>query len=245
MKKKLAFIPLVLFAAVAYSAFSGDLSFKHGERSNKDIERDIQSKGPEIVSLAGIQKGMVVADILGGGGYYSEIISDKVGSSGKVLLHNNKAYMPYVEKELLARLADNRLPNVERYDRETSALQLGEDKIDAMFFILGYHDIYHTAEGWSIDSKSFLTQLSDAVKKGGKLIIVDHSAKEGTNTQDSQKLHRIDENYVIRELKSYGFKLVKSSEILANAEDSRKISPFNPEIRRKTDRFVLIFEKTS
>ncbi len=71
---------------------------------------------------------MVVADVLGGGGYYSEIISDVVGEKGKVYLHNNKAYMPYVKKELSARLTDNRLANVVRHDKEADNLELSASR---------------------------------------------------------------------------------------------------------------------
>jgi len=232
-----------LLIPLAYSAVSAGLVFESGERLEKDLIREAKSKGPEIVEMVGLKEGMVVADLLGGAGYYSELISQKVGKTGRVLLHNNKAYMPYVEKELEARLANGRLANVVRHDREIHALQFGSATLDAMFFILGYHDIYHQAEGWKIDRDGLLKQMREAIKKGGKLVIVDHSAKPGTKTADSQELHRIDEQYVIEELSAIGFKLVTSSSILSNSKDDRTKTPFEPEMRRNTDRFVLIFEK--
>jgi predicted methyltransferase len=58
-----------------------------------------------------------------------------------------------------------------------------------------------------------------------------------------ESLHRIDEASVIEEVTAAGFELDASSEMLANAEDSREISPFDPSIRRQTDRFVLRFRK--
>jgi predicted methyltransferase len=242
MKKLLALCFITLCSLNIANAADGPI-FAKGERASQDLTRDKLSKGPEIVNWVGLEKGMIVADVLGGGGYYSELASKKIGATGKVYLHNNKAYMPYVEKELVARLANDRLPNVIRHDKETDNLMLGKNKFDAIFFVLGYHDMYHTAKDWSIDKDDFLSQLGTSLRKGGKLLVIDHSAVENSNTEHAQKLHRIDAQYVKQELIGKGFKFVKSSDLLANKKDDRMGSPFAPEIRRKTDRFIMLFEK--
>ena len=234
---------LLVSSLFVFSSLATELTFKANERHASDLKRDKSSKGAEVVALANIQPGMKVFDLLGGGGYYSEILSSVVGDSGQVYLHNNKAYMPWIEKELVARLTNNRLSNVKRYDKETEDLAIKPQSFDAMFYILGYHDIYHQVEGWKIDRDSFLPQISAALKTGGKLVIVDHSAKVGSGIEFSQELHRIDVEYVKEEVANLGFELVVESNILANPNDQRTISPFKPEMRRKTDRFVLIFEK--
>ncbi len=233
---------LFTVSATASSA-ENKYNFVKGQRAQQDILRDTRSKGPEIVELVGIKANMQVLDILGGSGYYSEIISEKVGKGGSVYLHNNQAYMPYVEKELIARLNDNRLKNVTRWDKETDNLSLKKQSFDAIFFVLGYHDMYHTTEGWSINKDDFLAQLTSSLKVGGKLLVVDHSAVADSGTQHSQELHRIDVDYVKKELIGKGYKLVRESSLLANENDNRLVSPFVKEMRRKTDRFVLLFEK--
>jgi len=48
---------------------------------------------------------------------------------------------------------------------------------------------------------------------------------------------------VIAELESVGFVLDGESDALANAEDDHTKSVFDPEIRGKTDRYVLRFRK--
>ncbi|WP_448213453.1 class I SAM-dependent methyltransferase [Colwellia sp. MEBiC06753] len=213
------------------------------ERSNEDIARDKTSKGQAIIEMAKITPGMKVLDLLGGSGYYSELLAASVGHSGLVYLHNNKAYMPYVEKQLVERLKDKRLPNVRRFDKELGDLDFADENFDAVFFVLGYHDIYHVTDGWKVDRDALLKQLQLAVKKGGKLVIIDHAAKAETGTKDSQDLHRIDKQYVINELTSLGFVLDTDSNLLANPDDDHTLTPFEPSIRRKTDRFVLIFTK--
>lgn len=245
---KVQSIKLILLSAlftISITANSAEkkYSFEKDQRAQQDILRDSQSKGPEIVDLVDIKENMQVLDILGGGGYYSEIISGKVGKGGSVYLHNNQAYMPYVEKELTARLNNNRLENVIRWDKEADNLSLEKQSFDAIFFVLGYHDMYHTTEGWSINKNEFLKQLGESLKVGGKLLVVDHSAVAGTGTKHSQEIHRIDADYVKSELANKGYKLIKESRILTNENDDRMSSPFSKEMRRKTDRFVLLFEK--
>jgi predicted methyltransferase len=65
----------------------------------------------------------------------------------------------------------------------------------------------------------------------------------GTGTQYSQETHRIAADYVKKEVVAKGYKLIKESDLLANPDDNRLSSPFTKEMRRKTDRFVLLFEK--
>jgi len=240
---KLVLLSALFTLSTAASSADNKYSFEKGQRAQQDILRDAQSKGPEIVDLVGIKPDMQVLDILGGGGYYSELINERLGQGGKVYLHNNKAYMPYVEKELTARLSNNRLENVTRWDKEADNLALKKENFDAIFFVLGYHDMYHTAKGWSIDKDDFLKQLGESLKVGGKLLIIDHNGVSGSGTKHSQKLHRIDVGYVKKELANKGFKLIEQSNILANPNDDHMGSPFSKEMRRKTDRFVLLFEK--
>lgn len=230
---------------MTYSAFGYESSFvfTNGERSAFDLARDKVSKGAQVVELAHIKPGMTILDVFGGGGYYSEILSKKVGDSGRVYLHNNKAYMPWVEKELVARLRNSRLKNVIRFDREADNLTLKPQQFDAVFHVLGYHDLYHKADGWNIDKDGFLDQLLPSIKQGGQLVIVDHSAVKGSNTKYCQELHRIDKDYVIDEITQRGFHLMVQSDLLANKDDDRLTSPFLPAMRRKTDRFILVFEK--
>ena len=240
---KLVLLCALLTISATASSAESKYNFEKGQRAQQDILRDARSKGPEVVELVGVKANMQVLDILGGGGYYSEILSEKVGKGGHVYLHNNQAYMPYVEKELTARLNDDRLGNVIRWDKEADNLSLKKQNFDAIFFVLGYHDMYHTTEGWSINKDDFLKQLGESLKVGGKLLVVDHSAVTGSGIKHSQDLHRIDADYVKKELAGKGYKLIKESSLLANSKDDRMGSPFSKKMRRKTDRFVLLFEK--
>ena len=45
------------------------------------------------------------------------------------------------------------------------------------------------------------------------------------------------------DISAHGFKLVAESDILRNPEDDYGVMVFDPRVRGKTDRFVLVFEK--
>ena len=74
---------------------------------------------------------------------------------------------------------------------------------------------------------------------------MDHAAPAGTGTAATKTLHRIDEAYAIKRLSGQGFRLAGFSEALRDAADTHTIMVFDEAIRGKTDRFVLVFEKTA
>lgn len=216
------------------------------ERSAVDRERDARDKPQQVLELAGFKKGMLIADVFGGGGYYSEILSSAVGKKGKVLLINNPQYDAFTKKFVTARLADNRLPNVQYSVVPSESLGLTANSLDGALIIMSYHDLfYDDAEGgWpKIDNVAFIDQIVAALKPGGRFLIVDHSAKTDSGVSDSKALHRIDEQYTIAELKARGLQWVGAIDVLRNKDDDRTKSVFDPAIKGKTDRFVHVYQK--
>jgi predicted methyltransferase len=215
-------------------------------RSEADVKRDERSKPADVLGLVGLKTGDVVADIFGGSGYYSEIIANTVGESGKVYLHNNKAYLGFVQSGLNARIAAGLPSQVVDHRAEVDDMAFPASSLDLAMIVMSYHDIYHIDEksGWfAIDGKDFLGQVHKALKPGGRFLIVDHQAKQGSGNKDAQVLHRIEESFAIADLESKGFKLVSKSDALRNPLDNYALSVFDPAVRFKTDRFILLFEK--
>lgn len=215
-------------------------------RSDADRERDAREKPQQVLEFAGFGKGMIIADIFGGGGYYSEIVSRLVGDDGKVLLVNNAPFDSFVKESLAEHLADNRLPNVEYQLKPNEAMGLGDNRLDGALIIMAYHDLFYddAENGWpGIDDKQFIDQIVTALKPGGRLLIVDHAAKEGTGSSATETLHRIDEQFAVAELRARGLEWVGSIPDLRNADDDRTVGVFDPAIRGKTDRFVHVYEK--
>jgi predicted methyltransferase len=240
--------PVATSSDIAPVATSSDIQsvLAHPARSAADRERDARDKPAETYALAAFKRGDTVADILGGSGYNSEILSGIVGPEGKVLLVNNTGYEAFGKKGLAERLADNRLPNVQHIVGPSDALGMGENVLDGAVIVMSYHDLYWVNEkdGWpKIDADKFLDQIARALKPGGALLVVDHSAKEGTGSSAAQALHRIDEQFAIADFARHGLVLETSSDALRNPGDDRSKPVFDPAIRGKTDRFVHLYRK--
>lgn len=215
-------------------------------RSAADRERDAREQPEAVLTLAGFGPGMTIADIFGGGGYYSEILSGLVGPQGKVVLINNAAYDAYAKKDLEPRLAEGRLPNVEYRIVPNEAMQLGESTLDGAMIVMSYHDLYvvDPENGWpAVDAGQFLDQIATALKPGAVLLIVDHFAREGSGSADANTLHRIDESFAKADISAHGLELISTSDVLRNKDDPRDKGVFDQSIRGKTDRFVHVYRK--
>ena len=191
----------------------------------------------------GVKRGDTVLDFLGGDGYYSEILAREVGSKGSVVLHTNKAYLSFVGDNLELRKKRGGLDGVTALVSEVDDLKLGENKYDIAILVLGYHDFFFTENTWSFPSDVAFPQLRKSLKPGGRLLVIDHSARKNAGISVVKSLHRIDPDFVKKDIEGRGFKFLKQSDVLRNTKDDRNVSVFDPSIRRQTDRFVFVFEK--
>ncbi len=242
----------VLSLAVLLAACNGNTgntdrigaAINNPERSDQDRIRDANSKPAEILKLLDLKPGDQVADLFAGGGYYSELLAHVVGDKGKVIAHTVAAYRQFIGDALEKRF-ENRLPQVTIYAAEPNDIELGSETLDAAIIVMSYHDLYFSnEEGWPpIDAAKFLDKVYAALKPNGKLLIEDHAANTGTGATDAQTLHRIEESFAISDIASHGFKWVTTSDALRNPADDHSKNVFDPEIRGKTDRFILLFEK--
>ena len=202
---------LSLCAAGHANADVYDAAVANPGRSAADVKRDALDHPAELLRLAGIKPGMRVADVLAGDGYYSELASSIVGPKGKVLMINNAAFDHWSEGPLQARLASDRLANVEHQTLDLNHMNLAPASLDAILLVKVYHDLYWIdPEGvWpKVDTRGVLDQLAHALKPGGILLLVDHSAKARSGcTAAASPLHR----HHRRSLRDQGFRIPRFS----------------------------------
>jgi predicted methyltransferase len=258
----------VFASAASHAADIYDTAVQHAGRSADDLQRDQSEHPAELLRLTGIKSGMRVADVMAGGGYYSELLSYLVGPSGHVLLLNNTAYDKWSEGGWEKRLAGdrstaegipgsangatrgNRLPNVEHRTVDLQHLDLPDHSLDALLLIKVYHDFYWIDADpkavWpKMDAAVVLDQLTRVLKPGGVVLLEDHSAKAGTGSAAAGTLHRIDEAYTVRDFEKRGFKLIGKSDLLRRPQDERTLVSYTSPGLGKTDRFVLVFRKNA
>jgi predicted methyltransferase len=240
----------LLFASErARSADGYDAALTHPGRPAADSARDAIDHPAEILRLAGIKPGMKVADVLAGDGYYSELLSYVVGPTGHVYLINNLAFNDWSEPALKDRMAGGRLINVTQQTVDLNGMKLAPASLDAILLVKVYHDMYWVdtdpKSPWpKIDVSSVLDQLSRALKPGGILLLIDHSAKVGHGKSDAGELHRIEEAFAVQDFTAHGFKVIAKSDLLRRPDDSRDLISYKGPALGKTDRFVLVFRKT-
>lgn len=240
---------LVLFPA-ASAARASEIpaairsALAHPERSQADRLRDETSHPAEVLAFLGVEPGMTVLDLLAGGGYYSEILARVVGPEGRVFLHNNQGTLGQM-RSVSRRLQRPGLEALEIYVREIEDIQLPSNSVDLVLMVKVYHDLYYLNNGWAVGPDAVFRTLHRILKPGGTLGIIDHSAPAGTGSAYAQNLHRIDPDFARNDIESRGFRFTGASGLLANPGDDLHQSPFTPELRGRTDRFLQRYEKVA
>jgi len=215
-------------------------------RPAADREQDASRKPAESLAFFAVQPGMTALDLFAGAGYYSELLAAAVGPTGRVVAHNNKAYLSGVGEELTRRFADSRLPNVEQMAAEANELGLTPGRFDFVLLSAAYHDVYYVneAQNWpKIDGPRLLAELFEGMRPGATLIVIDHAATPGSPAETGGTLHRIDPAIVKTDFASAGFVLDGESDVLRNPADDFTKNVFDPAVRYKTDRFMLRFRR--
>jgi predicted methyltransferase len=209
-------------------------------RPKDDVAADALRDPADTLAFAGVKPGMVVGELFPGGGYFTRMLSDIVGPSGKVYGLENAGW-----KESAA--ADQQLAaepgrgNVV-IDVETFGQFKLPQPIDLFWITQNYHDL-HIAKYGAVDLGDFNRRVFAALKPGGVYFILDHQANPGTTTDQIAALHRIEKAQIIREVEAAGFKLVKEGDFLHRPADDHTKSIFDPAIRGHTDQYALKFVK--
>jgi len=200
------------------------LAVNSPDRPATDVAMDASRQPAQVMAFYDIKPGMHVADLWAGGGYTTELLALIVGPTGKVYSQNPPPSAKFQKNAdaWQARLKQPALSNVTPIIEPFSAANVLKgvppDSLDAVFINLNYHDVV----GMGFSTKTLNRAVFDALKPGGEYCIVDNSAKDGSGARDASTIHRIDINYVIKEVEQSGFRLTATSDVLRNP---RTIAP--------------------
>ncbi len=159
-----------------------------GTQFSNEIQRDSVGEAKKVMDLAEIARGMTVADIGAGEGYYTVRLADRVGRKGRVLAED-------IDREALNRLGQR----VERERLENVSIRLGtpddprlpENSFDRVFMIHMYHEVQ--------EPYAFLWRLWPSLREGGLVVVVDVDRPTGQ--------HGIDPLLLSCEFERVGFQL--------------------------------------
>lgn len=133
-----------------------------GDAFSTEDARDRVGEAEQVMELAQIKPGMSVADVGAGRGYYTVRLAPAVGKKGRVLA-----------EDILPQVRDTLSDRVQRENLENVAVKLGTpddpmlpaQSFDRVFLVHMYHEVQ--------SPYAFLWHLRDAVKPGGKIVVVD------------------------------------------------------------------------
>ncbi len=152
--------------------------------------RDDRREAQTVMDEANITRGMSVADIGAGEGYYTVRLAARVGETGRVLAQD-------IDESALRRLGTR----VERERLDNVSIKLGaaddprlpDDSFDRIFLVHMYHEV--------TEPYAFLWRMRPALREGGQIIVVD--VDRPTNQ------HGIAPQLLFCEFERVGFRLVE------------------------------------
>ena len=163
--------------------------------------REIYTHRQAILDALDLKPGMCVGDIGAGTGFFSMMISDVVGTEGRVYAVDiAKNFVEHINKIS----AESGRKNVEGVVCDERSARLPVNSIDLAFIC----DTYHHFE-YPFDT---LKSIHDALRPGGKLVIVDFVRIEGRSSDWTLKHVRRGMGGVIDELQQAGFDFLEKKE---------------------------------
>ena len=211
-------------------------------RPETDRALDASRHPAELLAFLKLRPGDTVADIWPGD-YWDRLFAAAVGPKGKVyaahLADADEAEHQKTPPAGSMPLPEH--PNVVVAVTRANSFSL-PTKADVIWFRQNYHDLYDKFMG-PADVPAFNKAVYRALKPGGRFVIVDHAAPDGSGLADTETTHRIDAAVVKKDLAAAGFKFVGESDTLRNPADDRTKLVFDPSVRGKTDQFVYVFQR--
>jgi ubiquinone/menaquinone biosynthesis C-methylase UbiE len=180
-------------------------------------EREVYAKRKDIVAALELKPGMAVADVGAGTGLFTRLFADKVGPSGKVYAVDIAAGFL---KHIAADAAKRGQKQVVTVPGSQDSINLQRASVDLVFLC----DVYHHLE----NPERNLSSIHQALREGGRLVVIDFDRVEGKSTEFVLKHVRASQDVFRREIEAAGFKFLPLA----------KLPPL-------TETFFLRFEKAA
>ncbi|MEQ7873266.1 class I SAM-dependent methyltransferase [Sphingomonas sp. ASV193] len=147
---------------IAFPPAGRDVAPVVSDQFSTEDARDRLGEAEEVMRLARVAPGMMVADIGAGEGYYTVRLAPAVGKTGRILAED-------IDAGIIDRLAQR----VQHEGLDNVAVRLGtpdDPKLpagtfDRIFLVHMYHEV--------TSPYAFLWHLRDGLKPGGEIVVVD------------------------------------------------------------------------
>jgi len=172
----------------------------------------------------GLKADMAVVEITPGGGWYTEVLAPVLRDEGIYyaatyrITENSPEFFRRMDANYRAKLesAPDVYGKVKHVHFDPSAPEFAPPGSADM--VLTFRNVHNWAK--SRTAEMMFRGFAEALKPGGVLGVVEHRAKPGTSFERQITSGYMTEDYVITIATNAGFRLVATSEINANAEDT-------------------------
>lgn len=130
-------------------------------------ERESEENPARAIELLKFEKGMVVADVGAGSGYYALRIAQIVGPEGKVYANDIQPEMLTILKK---RMRQAKVSNVEPVLGTEQDPKLPPKSCDVILLVDVYHEFSHPQE--------MLRKLREALKDNGRLVLLEYRKED-------------------------------------------------------------------
>jgi len=156
--------------------------------------RELYSAREAVVEAVGIKPGDHIADVGSGTGLYSLLFAEAVGEDGVVFSEDIEALF----LDLINRRADDLgINNITAVLGRENSVSLPKQSVDIVFIA----DTYH----YFSEREAIMKTIFDALRAGGKLVIVDYDIVAGEARPDGKEHVRFGKTTVISEIEFFGF----------------------------------------
>lgn len=222
--------PTALIAASAADSSATtaalDAALAAPTRSAENRSRDVYRHPGETLEFFGFRPDMTVIELWAGGGWYTEILAPALRDSGRLIVttygetDDPDAYRTKSHRMLAEKLAQ--APDV--YDEvevltfwPPEAASLGDSgSADLIVTFRNIHSMTRRGQ-----QQAFFAAAYDVLKPGGVLGVVQHRASEGVDPVKNAEKGYVPQSYVVSLAEAAGFRLDGTSEINANAKDTK------------------------
>jgi predicted methyltransferase len=159
-------------------------------------QRDTWQRPVKVMEELGIAPGGAVADIGAGGGYFTFRLAARVGPKGKV-------YAQDLDEKVLAQIREHaekeKLAQVQTIHGTQDDPNLPESSLDAVLVVDSFHEFTH--------ADAMVAGLFRALKPGGRLGVIDHTARLGLKTAEYMERHNLPQEILIEQVARAGLRL--------------------------------------
>lgn len=163
--------------------------------------REVFDQRDAILDALGLTQGMAVADVGAGTGLFTLAMAERVGPKGKVYAVDVQSYfLDHIRQKAL----EAKLDNVALVRAEQGSARLPAGSVDLVLMCDSYHHVEQPA--------AYLASLEAALRPGGRLVIVDYIAIEGTSEKWMLEHVRATPAEFRAEIEGAGFRFARAHE---------------------------------